>query len=53
MTIEELETIRKKWYRDFNKKPNLLTKGMQSALTIRSWYDLKNTWNKVAKHFIS
>lgn len=49
LTAEKLEMIRGKWYHDFNKKPNLLVRGINSVMEIRSWHDLQRTWGKAAK----
>ena len=49
LTLEELEAKRDQWYREFNKKPNLLIRAVNSVLEIRSWYDLQRTWRKVQK----
>ncbi len=50
LTMEELETIRDRWYLDFNQKPNLLMRGINSIRKIRSWNDVKHIWGKVARH---
>ncbi len=50
LTLKDLEAIREKWYRDFNKKTNIVIRGVNALTDIRSWYDLKRTWGKVVKH---
>ena len=50
LTQEELEAIREKWYSDFNKKPNIVVRGANALMEIRSWHDLQRTWGKVSNH---
>ncbi len=50
LTMEELEIIRDRWYHDFNQKPNLLIRGINSIREIRSWNDVKHIWGKVTRH---
>lgn len=49
-TLEELESMRDRWYHDFNKRPPFIIRGLNALRDIRSFYDLKRTVKKVAKH---
>lgn len=49
LTIDELEAMRSKWYEDLNPRPNLFIRRINSMLEIRSFYDLKRVWRKVAR----
>jgi anaerobic magnesium-protoporphyrin IX monomethyl ester cyclase len=50
LTREELETIRAKWYLDFNKKSSLVIRGLNALMEVRSWNDFQRAWEKVSKH---
>ena len=52
-SLEELEAMRTKWYFDFNRRPNILFRGMKSAFSIRSIDDLKDFWEKIARRLPS
>lgn len=47
-TLEELTDIRTKWFDEFNARPNVLVRGINSFLDIRSFKDVKRFWKKIA-----
>jgi anaerobic magnesium-protoporphyrin IX monomethyl ester cyclase len=52
-SVEELESIRKQWYLEFNKTPNLLTRGVNCVMEIRSWRDVKKVAGKLKTRIAS
>jgi anaerobic magnesium-protoporphyrin IX monomethyl ester cyclase len=50
MTMEELEDMRKKWYGDFNKKPNIVRRSFSSLAEIHSLQDAKHKWKSLIRH---
>ena len=50
LTREELETIREKWYGDFNKKPAIVVRGLNALMEVRSWNDVQRALGKVSNH---
>jgi anaerobic magnesium-protoporphyrin IX monomethyl ester cyclase len=50
MTMEELEDTRKKWYGDFNKKPNIVRRSFRSLAEIQSLQDAKHKWKSLMRH---
>jgi radical SAM superfamily enzyme YgiQ (UPF0313 family) len=52
LTLEELESIRGQWYCDFNKKPNVLFRVINSINEIHSWNDMRRIYKKGRKHLL-
>lgn len=48
MTLEELEEMRVKWTHDFERKIDLLVRGINLMMGIRSLYDVKRACKKVS-----
>lgn len=49
--FEELESLRRKWYQDFNPKKGLLERTAGVVLEIRSLWDLKRLFRKISRRF--
>jgi len=50
LTREELETIREKWYTDFNRKAPIVIRGLNVLMEVRSWHDFQRAFGKLSKH---
>jgi hypothetical protein len=50
LSMEELEEIRKEWYRDFNRKPSPMVRGVELLKEMRSWSDFRNVCGKTVRY---
>ena len=50
--LDELESIRRQWYRDFNKKPNAIARSFSSLAHIRSWHDFQHKCKNLFGRFL-